>query len=39
MLIRTFDIGQSRAAIRERPRRPCQPTHHARLVARPGGTP
>ena len=39
VLIRTFDIGQSRAAIRERPLWPCQLTHHARLGARPGGTP
>jgi WD40 repeat protein len=39
-LIRTFDIGQSRATIRERPRRPSQPeTRHARLGAHPGGTP
>jgi WD40 repeat protein len=40
VLIRTFDIDQSRSTIRERPGRPSQPeTHHAPLGDRPGGTP
>src|SRR5262245_7734619 len=39
-LIHPFDIGQSRATIRERPRRPSRPApQHSRLGARPGGTP